>query len=260
MESSDSHLNIWFHPYFHAGLGDYIQAISALTEWRNLASDRSATIAYHQHSNAISMLQEPNFDFQMVTRCPDGFLNGWELGLARRKGYDWLGIRDVQRLYYTVTQDERIFAEKQWKDQSPRVCLQWHGSTRNKMHSGWPILARHVLDQYDNLLVLDQWNESPGDLPSIRGTLGNPRYALAVSATADVFIGHCSGPFWSALGNLVPSMSLFVDDFAHNICFPLQEPDHIILTAWQDLERIPIDKIIEQADELISLSTSRIKI
>ena len=152
-------------------------------------------------------------------------------------------------MYYSMTDNEVFNAYDFWHKLpgGAKVVLQWQGGDQNKTH---PELM-HVLDYLKSLkckiCVLDHRKTGP---QQYRAPALGVRFALSLCATADLFVGYDSGPFYAAIGGLVPSVGLFPNEHPDDIFTPIRVPDYSCLYMKSDLSKIKIEHIIVEIDRL----------
>jgi hypothetical protein len=121
----------------------------------------------------------------------------------------------------------------------------------------WPevlhIMARNL---QANVIVAD-WRDSGGSAAEAAkyGARWMPRcrlrLSLAIAATADVFIGFDSGPFYAAIGNLVRAVGIFPIKPADWLYWPVREPLSVPLEAFP-CDAIPPRHIAWSALQLLA--------
>jgi hypothetical protein len=245
---------------FACGIGDYITVFAPIGEYLAKWPDAVAHVALQHSAKACCIEGWDRVEYSVVDRCPDGYRDilatTWKdlppehEGTLHRHcwwvlaGVDWWN----KRLRYYPTPEEIAAADALWGDTRPRVALQWHGTFSDKTHRGWPGVARWFMDRGANLIGLDQYGI---------GTVGRSlvgtrpvREVLAVSATADMHVGFCSGPSYAALGAGVPSVILFPYDQPDEIFRPVTTPRVWCHHHPGSLEPIRTDDVLESCEQM----------
>jgi ADP-heptose:LPS heptosyltransferase len=111
-----------------------------------------------------------------------------------------------------------------------------------KSYGSMPTLLSRLLALSPNVVVLDRHNEAGDGVRRVVG-LQDLRLTLAIAATADMFVGHDSGPLYAALGNLVPSVGLFATEEPNALFYPISEPEIRMLFAPLALSQVPVDDV-----------------
>jgi hypothetical protein len=242
------------------GIGDYIIVFSPIAEYLRKWPYAIAHVAIQPSLKACCIEGWDRVEYIVSDTCPEGFTDilstTWKELPPDYEGaphrYAWWFLAGLswwnKRLWYFPTREEVAAADALWGKGRPRVSLQWHGTFKDKTHSGWPDVARWFMDHGANLMGLDQYGMTNAIGPRLVGTR-SIREVLAVAATADIHVGFCSGPSYAALGANVPSVILFPYDQPHEIFLPITTPNVWCHHHLGSLETIGTKEILASCNE-----------
>jgi hypothetical protein len=242
-------VNLYIDNHPGAGVGDYIFCYNIALQ---MGAER---IAYHPDNPNAKTLHPVTLDEHLMiypaASCPEGFLDIFNSGSF----YDRLQ-RPCERLYFPIEERFKEHALTMWGEGRPRVCVVWHGRLTMKRWPGFWFCYRHFAMAGYNVLGLDMQNVSEGYGRALRGE--QPLYTvLAVAQTADLCIGFECGPWWAAVANLVPSVGIFPNHSAEQLCFPMQELHYRWVNNQEMKETIYPETISSLADELLEETKAR---
>ena len=254
-------LNLW-SPWqeYGLGVGDHLQVWAAIPAWQRANPGQPVRLAHQGYESVAALYNWPGVEYIRADQHPDGYRHIWQASHGP-PWWDWyaeLGQPwDTKRLYYWPTDSERAYADLVWGSERPRVLLQWTGGMAVKMYAYWPdVLHRLRVNVRGNVIVAD-WRESP-DAPQECWRVGarlmprcDLRLALAIAATADLFVGFDSGPMYAALGCEVPSVGIFPVLPASQLFHPIVTPRVVPLEA-HPCNAIPPDHIVTAALQLLA--------
>lgn len=245
------------------GIGDYLTVFMAVGEYLKRWPSAIAHVAYMPSPNVDCVLGWDRVEYLETETCPPGYwhilresarwqdIEWWRCGFHPRKiwfdrlGLDWYN----KRMHYRVTRDEIDYAERAWGMARPRVAIGWHGSSWAKEYPRMGDVADWFIAHGANVLGIDQRGLSRGhgrSLPS--GT--TVREALSIPATADMYVGTCSGPSYAAIGAGTPTVILMMYDAPEEIFAPLSWPPVWAHWKFDDIAGIPVDDVVASCAEM----------
>ena len=256
-------MKLWFGS-LSPGIGDYIHAMSIIPEWQKRNIGERVVVAtkpYGIDPRVSVMLHWPGVDYIESSDSPDGFYDIWQnlpgsqfvrpINWDRRRRYADFGLPwNWKRMYYPLRPDEREYAETIWgRHVRPRIVLQWDGGMDSKAFPAMEQVYDH-LDSMGDVIVLDYKRTAPARIERRIVGMRDVRLVLALPSTADMFVGYDSGPFYAAIGNLVPSVGLFPTEDPDMLFMPIISPDIRLLFARHALHRIPLDDVLSACDQI----------
>ena len=242
-------LNLWLpRQNWGTGVGDHIQICSVIPAWQKANPTGSVTIAYQRMASTDAIFNIPNVHYVECDEAPDeSFINAFagSPGPPRSSWWTSLGLdyfAPDKRLYYYPTPTEIAVARERWNTDKLRVVVQNRGGMQSKIWGAAPritdLLVRHnvavaMLDAVDGIRPTEY---------HIRIYRTGVREALSIVATADLFVGFDSGPFYAALGSDVPAIGIFPYKWAppEQIFYPVCTPKNTCLCVAPD-ELPPLD-------------------
>lgn len=228
------HLKLWFpRQDWGTGFGDHIQIMSVVPHWQAKHPGAPVTVAYQRMRNTEAIWHFPGVEYIECDRAPDGdYLNGFHHNAWpprdewwQKLGLDW----EDKRFWYWLTDHEAMYAQTVWQAMPrPWVVVQATGGMAVKRWHGFGVVADELSKETGGtVLVMDTVGTYQGRLPVIGR--GRVRDAVAIAATADMFVGWDSGPFYAAIGRLVPSVGIFSVFNADKLYYPVTAPATIAL-------------------------------
>jgi hypothetical protein len=255
-------MNVWFNA--SGGIGDHIIAMSAVVDWLSEDESRQATVAYFPSPHSQAILNHDRVSYIQAEEKPDdSFLDAMEIPMSRNNKLAAMGLKQ-RRYHYVVTPQEAVDASGWWRTKDHpeirKICVQWHGSCRAKMYAHWDTVLDWLTEFGDaDVIVLDQWGEYEGKYFKMTGER-DVRFILSLAATADLFLGFDSGPFYAALGNGVPSFAFFGHEPPENLGIPPEEPKMAYIFQPTNLVRrfhiIDSSRVIEKIETIWERSDS----
>lgn len=229
------HLKLHFRAEaWGTGTGDFLQLMAAVPEWQRRNPGAPVTIAYQRVRNTPAYMHFPGVTYREVEWLDeadyiDVMLHRYDpprCTLFEDLGLDWAD----KRFYYPLTEQEAHYARNVWAGRPrPWITLQTGGGMFCKR---WPALASmpEVLEEQTKgtVIVLDWAQQYRGRCLRVGGA-ADLRLVLALASTSDLFMGWDSGPFYAAIGRLVPAVGLFPVRAAEMLYWPVREPSTIIM-------------------------------
>lgn len=231
---------------WHAGVGDHIMRASAFySKWLQDPSESIKFIV--PDANGAAIWHWPFVDYKSGNdrEAYDAYeMASWG---DFRKLWDGLGLDwQHKRMFYFLTTEERCFANGWWSlgKGSARIVVQAAGGMSNKRYRDWNRVINELEGQ--NITLLDHLELFP-QVKCRRFTDHHLRRALALVATADLFIGFDSGPLYAALGSLVPSVAIYPALEPEILTGPLIYPRYTGMIAAGDPNLVPWQDIVKEA-------------
>lgn len=239
------------------GVGDYLQILGVIPYWQRLNPGAEVVLAFQHVPNFEAVRNIPGVTYVETDSPPDrDFIDAFSASPGpprshwwERCGLDW----NQKRFHYWLTEAERHYAEWVWGATRPRVIVQRRGGMYQKLYGSFDAIARFMADLGCNVIELDPHRNGRIYHPVRRGVNGRLRDTLALVATADLYIGWDSGPFYVALGSAVPGVALFPITDPQGLYWPVQTPHTIALNGIPD--EIPPSDFVRDAIRLLSSHT-----
>lgn len=224
----------WPKQVWGTGWGDHIQLASVIPEWQMLNPGGRVLCAQQQMVNSEALLHIPGVELFHAEEPPEpDYIDAFNTSPwpPRKVYWDAVGVDwENKRYWYHVTPEEREYGLRVWSRRPrPWVVVQTTGGMASKRWAHWPYVAEQIQEEFNaGVLMLDPHGQYKGKSISRIG-LGRVRDVMAIVATADMFVGWDSGPFYSAIGADVPSVGIFSVWKADWLYWPVTTPSTIPL-------------------------------
>lgn len=222
----------WPKQSWGTGWGDHVQIASVIPEWQMLHPGSPVRCAQQQMVNSEALWHIPGVDLFHAEAPPDGdYVDAFNTSPwpPRKTLWDALGLDwDNKRYWYHVTHEEREYGLRVWSRRPrPWVVVQTTGGMGSKRWAHWPYIAETIQEEFGaGVLLLDPNGQYKGNQLTRIGR-GRVRDVMAIVATADMFVGWDSGPFYTAIGADVPSVGIFSVWQAEWLYWPVTSPPTI---------------------------------
>ena len=224
------------------GVGDHLMHAMVISSWQSMHPGEPVHLCIPT-PNGECLLNWPGAIYVKEEEAVD-YPCAWHLApfgdlsvMFKHFGLDF----HTKRLRYWITEGERARAEAAWGDINPRrynrVLVQLSGGLPVKRYKYWVDVIRTLRAAGCNIIALDHAHTlSSGIVPIYHGN--DLRTALSFAATADVFVGYDSGPFYAALGAGVPAVGLFPCATPEQLFEPILDAVYIARRCHEDPNKV----------------------